>query len=94
VVHVIDFQQQSHGGCQRDAFVTGQGEHLVVVHDCVHGLNPLCRAAIGSADSNQHHALVDIGTCMLIPAHMLGTAVKAAVNGATRDGQLANVSRA
>ena len=38
VVHVVDFQQQAHGGGQWDALVASQGKHPVVVHHCIHGL--------------------------------------------------------
>mmetsp|Transcript_27855 Transcript_27855/g.46608 ORF Transcript_27855/g.46608 Transcript_27855/m.46608 type:complete len:237 (+) Transcript_27855:4964-5674(+) len=41
VHHVVDLQQQAHGRGERDALVGGQREHLVVVHHCVHGLDPL-----------------------------------------------------
>jgi hypothetical protein len=42
VVHVVDLQQQPHRWRQRDALVRRQGQHLVVVHHRVHGLDPLC----------------------------------------------------
>jgi hypothetical protein len=31
VVHVVDLQQQAHGGRERDALVAGERQHLVVV---------------------------------------------------------------
>ena len=41
LTHVLDFKQQSHGRRERNALVTGQGQRLIVIHDGIHGLNPL-----------------------------------------------------
>lgn len=37
---MADLKQQSHRWRQRDTLITGQGEHLVVVHDGIQGLDP------------------------------------------------------
>lgn len=37
---VTNFKQQSHWRGKWDTLITGQGEHLVVIHDGVQGLNP------------------------------------------------------
>lgn len=52
---VLDFQQHPHGGSEGNALVAHQGQHLVVVHDGVHGFNPC-----GIDIAVQHHPLVQV----------------------------------
>ena len=41
LAHVLDLEEEAHRGGERDALVRGEGERLVVVHHCVHALDPL-----------------------------------------------------
>ena len=38
VVHVVYLQQQTHGWGKGDALIAGQGQHPVVIHHRIHGL--------------------------------------------------------
>ena len=41
VEHVVNLEEQAHGAGERNAFVGCEREHLVIVHDGVHRLDPL-----------------------------------------------------
>ena len=56
VEHVVDLEEKAHGARERNALVGREREHLVVVHDGVHGLDPL-----GVDVAVQHDPLVNVG---------------------------------
>lgn len=56
MVHVVDLQQEPHAGSQWNTLIAGQSQHLVVVHDSVHRLNPLSVNV-----TVQHNPLVLVG---------------------------------
>lgn len=79
---MVDFQQQPHGGRQRDALVAGQRQHLVVIHHCVHALQQqlLVRpvfAVMHISVVNQAHLLPTL--VHLIHAHLYPLSINVSI---------------